>query len=55
MASTTTDPDTSTVRHIRVKRNLWIRACQRAAQDGFKISEVIHVLLHRYANGDIDI
>lgn len=55
MASTTTDPDTSTVRHIRIKNNLWIRACQRATRDGFKISEVIRVLLHRYANGEIDI
>jgi antitoxin component of RelBE/YafQ-DinJ toxin-antitoxin module len=56
MATTATnDRGYGRTRHIRVRDELWSRAYQRAQDQGFRMSDVIRVLLHRYANGEIDI
>jgi antitoxin component of RelBE/YafQ-DinJ toxin-antitoxin module len=45
----------SKVRHLRVPDIIWGAANAKAEDQGFRMSDVIRVLLHRYANGEIDI
>ena len=50
---TTTSPETSKIRQVRVPDSLWRPACQKAYDDGLKIGDVIRTLLRRYVDGEI--
>ena len=48
----TSNPNQSAVRHVRVPDHLWIAAATKAEAEGMRISEIIRVLLRDYVRGD---
>ena len=49
------DAPASPTRHFRIPDHIFTAACERANDDGRRISAVVRDLLRAYARGEIDV